>query len=144
MTQAESQDKLYQTIDSIEASYEYMLAYAAQGRDYENSGHPSIRSFLTELDKGLEVIAYAFAEKIEAFDPGTPARKALDEFKHVLGVDAESAQKAVRLVLSVPSISSQLVDNLNASVHLRGLLTDVFVLDEALKLHLRASAVQAV
>jgi len=28
------------------------------------------------------------------------------------------------------SVSSQLIDNLNASIHLRALLTDVFVLGE--------------
>jgi hypothetical protein len=30
-------------------------------------------------------------------------------------------------------ISSPLVDNLNASIHLRALLTDIFLIDEALK-----------
>ena len=32
------------------------------------------------------------------------------------------------------SVTSQLVDNLNASVHVRTALTDLFVLDEVLKL----------
>jgi hypothetical protein len=36
-------------------------------------------------------------------------------------------------VLAQPTISSQLVDNLNASIHLRALLTDLFLIDEALK-----------
>ena len=40
---------------------------------------------------------------------------------------------AVELVLAQPSISSQLVDNLNASIHLRALLTDLFLIDELLK-----------
>jgi len=40
---------------------------------------------------------------------------------------------AVRLVLAQPSIGSQLVDNLNASSHVRAVLTDLFLLDEALK-----------
>ena len=31
------------------------------------------------------------------------------------------------------SYKSQLVDNLNASIHLRALLTDLFLIDEALK-----------
>ena len=31
------------------------------------------------------------------------------------------------------SISSQLVDNLNASMHIRALLTDIFLIDEVLK-----------
>jgi hypothetical protein len=39
----------------------------------------------------------------------------------------------VRLVLARADIGSQLVDNLNASIHLRALLTDLFVVDEALK-----------
>jgi hypothetical protein len=36
-------------------------------------------------------------------------------------------------VLAQPKMSSQLVDNLNASIHVRALLTDVFLIDEALK-----------
>ena len=37
------------------------------------------------------------------------------------------------MVLAQPSISSQLIDNLNASIHLRALLTDLFLIDELLK-----------
>jgi len=36
-------------------------------------------------------------------------------------------------VLAQPEIGSQLVDNLNASSHVRADLTDLFLLDEALK-----------
>jgi len=50
----------------------------------------------------------------------------------MLADDAERAASAVQVVLSVRNISSQLVDNLNASMHLRTLLTDMFLLDEAL------------
>ena len=42
---------------------------------------------------------------------------------------------SIRLVLAHPAIGSQLIDNLNASIHLRALLTDLFLIDEALKLH---------
>ena len=38
-------------------------------------------------------------------------------------------------MLAQPSISSQLVDNLNASIHLRALLTDLFLIDEVFKAH---------
>ena len=48
--------------------------------------------------------------------------------------DAIKAGAAIRLVLAQPTISSQIVDNLNASIHLRALLTDLFLLDEALKI----------
>ncbi|MDT8397835.1 MAG: hypothetical protein RQ899_04395 [Pseudomonadales bacterium] len=126
------------SIEAIEAAYEFMLAYAAQGREFEDgSGGPSIRDFLGNLDKGLDEIAYAAAEKIEAMEPQMAVRKAFDEFKYVLINDAEKAQKAVRVVLSLPSISSQMIDNLNASVHLRCLLTDIFLLDEAMKTYER-------
>jgi hypothetical protein len=47
--------------------------------------------------------------------------------------DARIALAAIRLVLARADISSQLIDNLNASIHLRALLTDLFVVDEALK-----------
>ena len=40
---------------------------------------------------------------------------------------------AVELVLAQPAISSQLIDNLNANIHLRALLTDLFLIDEILK-----------
>ena len=41
----------------------------------------------------------------------------------------------LQLVLAQPAISSQMVDNLNASIHLRALLTDLFLIDEVLKSH---------
>jgi len=40
---------------------------------------------------------------------------------------------AIQLVLAQPTISSQLVDNLNASIHVHALLTDLFLIDEILK-----------
>jgi len=36
-------------------------------------------------------------------------------------------------VLAQSAIGSQLIDNLNASIHVRALLTDLFLLDEVLK-----------
>ena len=51
----------------------------------------------------------------------------------MIGRDARSSLAAVELVLEQPSISSQLIDNLNASIHLRALLTDLFLIDELLK-----------
>jgi hypothetical protein len=40
---------------------------------------------------------------------------------------------AVELVLAQPAISSQLIDNLNASSHLRALLTDLFLIGEIVR-----------
>ena len=55
---------------------------------------------------------------------------AVDAALNVLRRDAEAARALVRLVAAQASVSSQLIDNLNASIHVRALLTDVFVLGE--------------
>ena len=61
-------------------------------------------------------------------------------FPEVLPVDddAGDASAAIQLVLSLPAIGSQVIDNLNASIHLRALLTDLFLIDEVLKTASRA------
>jgi hypothetical protein len=42
-------------------------------------------------------------------------------------------REAQRLVLAQQAMSSQPMDNLNASIHIRALLTDIFLIDETLK-----------
>ena len=124
---AEPQSALTGAINAIERSYEFMLAYAAQGRDFEDpQAGQSIRHYLTMLRDALGSIAAlveGYGGKAPVFGP----------YVEVLRVDAGKAQAAVEVALSLPSISSQLVDNLNASIHLRALLTDIFLVDEALK-----------
>jgi hypothetical protein len=56
-----------------------------------------------------------------------------EAFIQMLERDAGDAQSALRLALAQSAISSQLVDNLNASIHVRTLLTDLFLIDEILK-----------
>ncbi len=59
-------------------------------------------------------------------------------FRTFIGVidrDARDAQAAIRMVQAHPSIHSQIVDNLNANIHVRALLTDLFLIDEMLKAH---------
>jgi hypothetical protein len=65
----------------------------------------------------------------EKLQPTAP----FDAFIAVIERDARDSQAAIQLVLAQPSISSQIVDNLNASIHLRALLTDLFLIDEVLK-----------
>jgi len=114
---------LGEAIDAVEETYEFMLAYAAQGRRTEDADATGgIRASLKRADAGLAVIA----------DSALPEAGA---FLDVLRGDAGKASAAIRLVLGQPNISSQLIDNLNASIHLRALLTDLFLLDEALKIH---------
>ena len=83
-------NSLHDHIETIESGYEYLLAYAAQGR---------------ESDSG-------------------------PDFNAVVVDDAKKAGAAMALVLEQEQISSELVDNLNASIHLRALLTDLFLLSE--------------
>src|SRR5262249_14163240 len=120
-----------EAIDTIEEAYEFMLAYAAQGRrsDDDDQG-AGIRERLTRAEVALGVIAAATAEAIAA-GPQAAAAAGLLEVGHG---DSGRARAALRLVLAQPSIGSQMVDNLNATTHVRTLLTDLFLLDETIKI----------
>ena len=116
-----------EAIDVIEDTYEYMLAYAAQGRREED---PGMRERLVRAEAALTLLAAAQADQLGA---AAGAGKA-GEFLDIVRQDATRARSAVRFVLAQRSIGSQMIDNLNASTHVRTLLTDVFLLDETLKL----------
>jgi hypothetical protein len=124
---------LSRRIAAIEEGYEYMLAYAAQGRhtDQGAQSSPSIRDFLQNMDVALEGLGPVARAAIASRNP--ELERAAEAFLSAIEQDAGKAQGALRLVLAQPGISSQLIDNLNASIHLRALLTDLFVTDEALK-----------
>ncbi len=124
---------LQRHIDTLEESYEFMLAYAAQGLegDAGSKSGGQLREFLQRSVTALTELP-ATAATYAAGDDDAIAAYA--DFMAVLERDARSGRAAIQLVLSQPSISSQLVDNLNASIHLRALLTDLFLLDELLKL----------
>ena len=121
-------------VESIESAYEFMLAYAAQGRDKEGVGGdgPSIRNFLTGMSAALEQVGGAAKTQSKTTNADNVTQ--LHAYIDVLGQDAGRAKAAVDLALSMPVITSQLVDNLNASIHLRACLTSMFLMDEALKL----------
>jgi hypothetical protein len=73
--------------------------------------------------------ACAMAVRQEGLEP---ADKYL-AFIAVLDRDSRDSLAAIEVVLAQPTISSQLIDNLNASIHLRALLTDLFLLGEILR-----------
>lgn len=126
-------ETLRNSINDVEAGYEYMLAYAAQGLiDEPTSGGsgPSIRVYLERMQNGLVSIVDDFETVIKEVT-GDNAELYLN-YLSVLKEDAAKSKKAVDLVMSLPSIGSQVIDNLNASIHLRALLTDIFLIDEAL------------
>ena len=116
----------------IEESYEFMLAYAAQGlRTEPGGGGSQIRTTLTACDKALDGLANVFTQivRTESLQPAS----VYASFIVVLNRDAADARAALQLVLAQPSISSQMIDNLNASIHLRALLTDLFLIDEIVR-----------
>jgi hypothetical protein len=109
-----------------------MLAYAAQGLRSEPGGSGSpLRTLLTGCDAALDGLGEVFTDIVRS-EELQPEEK-YDAFIGVLNRDARDARAAVGLVLAQPSISSQLVDNLNASIHLRALLTDLFLIDEIIR-----------
>lgn len=121
--------------DVIEECYEFMLAFAAQGlaRDSGSGSGDQLRQQMTHAVAALRGLTAAYKTAITQ-GRLEPAERH-EAFLQVLDRDCQSALAAMELVLAQPMISSQLVDNLNASIHLRALLTDLFLLDEISKLH---------
>ena len=119
--------------NAVEECYEFLLAYAGQGLSgRENSKSSSdVRDFLNRAVAALTGLseAYSLAVKEENLQP---AERYL-AFLEVVQRDAQDSLASIYLVLAQTTISSQLIDNLNASIHLRALLTDLFLIDEILK-----------
>ena len=126
-------EKLEKSCDAIEECYEFMLAYAAQGLAGEEGSQSGgqVRGYLTRAASAVEGLADTFTALVKE-ENLQPAEK-YHKFIAVLGRDASDALAAIELVLAQPSLSSQLVDNLNASIHVRALLTDLFLIDEISK-----------
>ena len=119
--------------DAIEECYEFMLAYAGQGLPSDagqpvgrtaprilGSRHPCSDRHCRKLRDAVEDAGLEPAGKYQAFIA-------------VLDRDARDSLAALELVFAQPVISSQLIDNLNASIHLRALLTDLFLIGEIIK-----------
>ncbi|MFZ2002563.1 MAG: hypothetical protein WA239_09180 [Candidatus Sulfotelmatobacter sp.] len=119
--------------EAVEECYEFLLAYAAQGlpTDKGSKSGGQVREFLTRAVKALTGLAEICAMVIKEEDL-QPADK-YSAFFAVLDRDARDSLAAIELVLAQPAISSQLIDNLNASIHLRALLTDLFLLGEIVR-----------
>ena len=133
MTPDTARQELSRRADAIEGGYEMMLAYAAQGlpSDQGAANSTQLREHLQRFETALTGLAQTYRDCASALGVG-PA-DALDSFLKALESDAAATQAALRLVLGQPGISSQMIDNINASIHVRALLTDVFVVDEILK-----------
>ncbi len=122
--------------ETIEECYEFTLSYAARGlAGDEGSG---LREHLVRAAaamRGLETGCADAARRMQLM----PAEK-YSAFFAVVARDAGAALAAVELVLAQPVISAQLIDTLNASIHLRALLADLFLLTEILEAQPAAAA----
>lgn len=130
----DSRGRLDACVDAIESGYEYFLAYAAQGRrtDADQGASTSevrrhLQAMIAAMDQLDDVVRQCAAAR------NREALAAAAAFFDAIAADAERAAGALRLVLAQADISSQLIDNLNASIHVRALLTDLFVVDEAFR-----------
>ena len=127
------QAEVWERNNAIEECYEFLLAYAAQGLPNEegsNSGG-QVRGYLEKAAQALRGLAESYRGAVKAAGLGPVER--YEAYLAVVERDAQDSLAALELVLAQRGISSQLIDNLNASIHLRALLTDLFLLGEILR-----------
>ena len=127
------QTGILERCNTIEECYEFMLAYAAKGLPSDEGSElgGEIREFLLRAVNAIAGLAESctLAVKEERLEPA----EKYHAFFAVIDRDARDSLAAIELVLAQPGISSQLVDNLNASIHLRALLTDIFLVGDVLR-----------
>lgn len=109
-------------IEVVESGYEFLLAYAAQGRppQDESGMGPHPRPTLEKMLQAMKNVGQTLAN--------TP-----NDFEQVIVDDLKKASAAVGFVLAQKKIGSEVIDNLNASIHLRAVLTDFFLYSEAFR-----------
>src|SRR5271166_3516880 len=103
--------------NTIEESYEFMLAYAGQGLSGKENSQAcgQVREFLNRAVEALTGLAEEYSRAVR-HENLLPAERYL-AFLAVLENDALASLATIQLVLAQATISSQLVDNLNASIH---------------------------
>jgi hypothetical protein len=125
--------ELEQISERIEECYEFTLSYAARGLAGEDGAEQTrqVRDHLTRAVEAMRALDASCREAV-AREKLKPKEK-YDAFFAVMQRDAEGAIAAMELALAQPTIGSQLIDNLNASIHLRALLADLFLVMETLE-----------
>lgn len=120
-------DAIRAHIERIEEAYEFMLAYAAQGRSDEGAGPDGahIRTFLAQFDTA----AIAIAGELDCL-PGAGGEAAA--VLAALKADSAIVRSVLRTILARDQITSEVVDNANGLISVRSYLTGLFFLDKAL------------
>lgn len=112
-------------IDTVEDSYEFMLAYAAQGRKSEageSGGESQIRQYLRRMAEALNILSDTVATGL-----GGPEAIGFDQR---VAQDIEAVSAVIAILMSKPSISSEMIDNTNGLIVMRSFLTDLFFIDQ--------------
>ena len=124
----------------VEECYEFLLGYAAQGfpSDEGNAAGRQVRNYLEQAREALIGLPESCRRAIH--DHQLEPYGKYDAFCRTLERDGNDSLIALELVLAQPAISSQLIDNLNASSHLRALLTDLFLVGEILRARIQVTA----
>ena len=113
-------------IEKIEEAYEYMLAYAAQGRAEEGAGPDGaqIRTFLKQ-----------FSDNVQKLDKGaseiTKTNPDADDFIQHFKVESQVMESILKVLLAKDNISSEVIDNTNGLISVRAYLTSLFFIDKS-------------
>ena len=118
--------KIRENIELVEEAYEYMLAYAAQGRADEGAGPDGahIRTFLVQLNEATDNIL-AVMDDVHAISPNSSA------FFEALKSDAATVKSVMSIMLGKDNVSSEMIDNANGLISVRSYLTALFFIDKA-------------
>jgi hypothetical protein len=116
---------LRNAFDMVEEAYEFMLAYAAQGRRSEvgeGGGESQIRNYLRRFDQACDTLSGA----TEGLGGASGAR-----FASRFAEDIAVVRSIIAILLDSRSISSDMIDNTNGLIAMRAFLTDIFFIDQA-------------
>ena len=118
--------EIRKNIEKIEEAYEYMLAYAAQGRADEGAGPDGaqIRDFLRQFEEALKEID----KHLSAVADTNPASNSFLEF---FKTEGNVMASILEVLLARDNISSEVVDNTNGLISVRAYLTSLFFLDKS-------------
>ncbi len=122
--------------DVIEECYEFLLGYAAQGLP-SDEGSSTGRELREHLQRARQALIGLSESCRQALREQHIELAACDAFCSLLEGDAGDSLTIIDLVVAQAGLSSQLIDNLNASSHLRALLTDLFLAGEILRTRIR-------
>ena len=118
--------EIRKNIELVEEAYEFMLAYAAQGRANEGAGPDGahIRTFLTQFSDATDRI-------IEDLNKLSKPNGEMGTFINSAKSDAKTVKSVMSIMLQKGNISSEMVDNANGLITVRSYLTALFFIDKA-------------